>query len=301
MRDIATTVKRSISTIGDELSRNRVQRVYDAMKAHNKAAVRRRAAKFQWKRRAKHPALKEYITEKLYEDRSPESIAGRLKYVERQLPYVSKNSIYRYLKSVHGRVLEAYRATRTPKKKSRRTRTGKLKDRTFIDKRPKIINTRARVGDVEADFIVSGRAGKGVLLTVVCRRLRIAFIERILPVTIKNVHRAFQRIQKRFPEMRSVSTDNDLLLQKHKELEQFLGVKIYFCHPYHPWEKGSNENANGQVRKYIPKGADISFYSRLFVRRVEQKLNERYLKCLRYITPYEKLESLRERKKRSRA
>lgn len=301
MRDIASVLKRSISTISDELSRNQTKGIYDTVKANQKARVRRRAAKFQWKKIVQYQVIRKYIEEKLYEDRSPESIAGRIKYVERRLPYVSKDSIYRYLKSVHGRRLESYRAKIKPKKKPRRIKGCNLTNRTFIDKRPQRINARACVGDTEADFIVSGRTGKGILLTVVCRKLRIVCIEKILPVTIENVHKAFIRIKKRFPEMRSISTDNDILLEKHKELEKLLQMKIYFCHPYHSWEKGSNENVNGHVRKYIPKGADVSFYSKEFVRKIERKLNERYLKCLRYATPYEKLELHRKRKKRRSA
>jgi IS30 family transposase len=238
------------------------------------------------------------VEENLYNDHSPEEIAERLKNVEKHLPYASKDSIYRYLKSVHGRKLEAYRAKKKTRKTRKRIKVGQLTDRVFIDKRPKIINDRKRVGDTEADFIVSGKAGKGILLTVVDRKLRVVFIEKIFPVSIKNVHAAFQRIQERFPEMKTISTDNDLLLRKHKELEQLLGVKIYFCHPYHSWEKGSNENANDHIRKYILKGADISFYSKSFIKKVEDKLNNRFLKCLGYYTPTEALEKYRKQKKR---
>jgi len=301
MREIAQALRRSLSTVSEELSRNKVKTKYDAVKAHLKAYVRRKAAKFQWKKIAEYADLKKYVEKKLYEDRSPESIAGRLKYVERRLPYASKNSIYRYLKSIHGRKLEAYRAKLAPKKKPGRPKVEKLLDRTFIDKRPRIINTRGRVGDIEADFIVSGKAGKGILLTVIDRKLRVVFIEQILSVSIENVHAAFVKIKRRFPEMKSISTDNDILLQKHKELEKLLGLKIYFCHPYRSWEKGSNENANGVIRRYIPKGADISFYPLSFVKKIENRLNDRYLKCLQYATPHEKLEQYRKRKKRRRA
>ena len=274
---------------------------YVAQKAQANAHIRRRTAKFQWKKIAAHPELKKYVEKKVYDDHSPEAVAGRLKHVDRHLPYTSKDSIYRYLKSVHGRRLEAYRANRKPKKKHKRPKVSQLTDRVFIDKRPKIINDRKRVGDVEADFIVSGKTGKGILLTIVCRKIRVAFIDKINPVTIENVHKAFLKIQERFPEMKTVSTDNDLLLQKHKELEKLLGVKIYFCHPYHSWEKGSNENVNGHIRKYIPKGVDISFYSKPFIKKVEDKLNNRYLKCLRYYTPAEVLEKHRKQKRRWRA
>ena len=278
-----------------------MKKKYSASKAHAKATTRRRAAWFQWKRIAKESKLKKYVEENLYDDHSPEEIAGRLKNVDKHLPYTSKDSIYRYLKSVHGRKLEAYRTKRKTRKRRRRTKVAKLEDRVFIDKRPRIINDRKRVGDVEADFIVSGKSGKGILLTVVDRKLRIVFIEKILPVSIKNVHAAFERIKKRFPEMKTLSTDNDILLQKHRELGVLLGIQIYFCHPYHSWEKGSNENANGHIRKYIPKGSDISFYSKSFIKKVADKLNSRFLKCLRFYTPTEVLKKHRKRKKRLRA
>ena len=237
----------------------------------------------------------------MYENRSPEEVAGRLKYVDKHLPYASKNSIRNYLKSVHGRQIESFRNKQKTRTKRRRTKVGKLKDRTFIDKRPKSINERKRVGDGTADFVVSGKGGSGILLTVVDRKLRIVFIEKILPVNIKNVHKAFQCIKKKFPELKSISADNDLLFQHHKELDKTLGVKVYFCHPYHSWEKGSIENANKHIRKYIPKGSDISFYPTSFIRKVARRLNDRYLKVLLYYSPQEKLEQHRKRKKRRSA
>ncbi len=154
---------------------------------------------------------------------------------------------------------------------------------------------------MEADFIISGRAGSGILLTAADRRLRLSFLEGVLPVSITNVHRAFLRIKKRFPEMRTITTDNDILLQRHKELERLLGVKIYFCHPYHSWEKGTIENTNGAIRKSIPKGSDISRYTKRFMQRIETKINDRYMACLGYMTPYEALMRYRKQKQRRRA
>ena len=109
--------------------------------------------------------------------------------------------------------------------------SSKLEGRTFISNRPKIIDKRGQVGHTEADFLASGKTGKGILLVVICRKLRVVFLEKITSTTIKNVHSAFQSIKKRFPEMRTITTDNDILLQKHKELEKEIEVKIYFCHP----------------------------------------------------------------------
>jgi transposase, IS30 family len=276
---------------------------YSARKAELKASVRRKGAKYQGMKIVTEPDLRRSVEEKLKDGRSPESIAGRINQHERYLPTISADSIRRFLKSVYGRKIESFRTTllRTQKKRHKRPRATKLKDRTFIDKRPKIIANRGRVGDSEADFIVSGRAGIGYILSVVDRKLRVSFIEPVLPVTIENMERAFLKIKELYPELRTITTDNDLLFANHQRLEQLLNVKIYFCHPYHSWEKGAIENVNGEIRKYIPKGSDLSQYSPAFLRLVEQKLNDRYMECLKYFTPQEMLEKYRARKKRARA
>ena len=111
------------------------------------------------------------------------------------------------------------------------------------------------------------------------------------------MERAFVRIKKRFPEMKTITTDNDLLFQHHKQLEKLLGGPIYFCHPYHSWEKGTIERTNKEIRKYIPKGADISFYSSNFIKRIETKINNRWLEILKFASPWELLLKHRGRKK----
>lgn len=249
---------------------------------------------------AEHGELQKYVDDHLYDDQSPEAIAGRITMYEKHLPKVSKNSIRRYIKSVHGRKVEYHRIKQRRKRKwsRKRPKVTKLQDRVFIDKRPEYIQKRRHVGDAEADFLVSGKAGKGIILSLTCRKIRVSFLEQILDISISKVHLAFQIIKKRFPELKSISTDNDLLLQKHKELEALLGVRIYFCHPYHSWEKGTIENTNKYVRKDIPKGSDISRYSKRFVKKLEAKLNRRYMKVLRYKTPQELLNEHRKRKKR---
>lgn len=249
-----------------------------------------------------HKELQTYIDNHLYDDLSPEAIAGRITTHEKHLPSISKDSIRRYIESVYGRRVEYHRNQKKSKRiwGKKRAKVTELKDRTFIDKRPKYIQERRYVGHAEADFLLSGKTGKGIILSLVCRKIRVSFLEQIIEVTIANVHQAFQRIQKRFPELQSISIDNDLLLQKHKELEKLLGVKIYFCHPYSSWEKGSIENTNKYVRKDIPKGSDISKYSKRSVKKLEAKLNRRYMKILNYKTPQEMLNEHRKRKKRLR-
>ena len=90
--------------------------------------------------------------------------------------------------------------------------------------------------------------------------------------------------------MKTLTLDNDLLFKMHKTLEALLEVPLYFCHPYHSWEKGSVENVNKYIRKFIPKGSDISLYDKEEVGAVEEKCNGRFMKVLKYATPQEKLE-----------
>lgn len=300
MRNIAGVLRRSVSTISDELRRNRVRGSYDPRKAHHKAYVRRKYAKYQGMKIVGDPKLRDFVEKALWEGRSPQSISGRIKNHERYLPRISADSIERFLRSIHGRRLEAHRRLLLRKRswRQKRPRVTQLKDRKFIDIRPKIINRRGRIGDVEADFILSGKSGRGILLTVADRKLRLSFLEKVLPVSIKNVHRAFIRIKKRYPELKTITTDNDILLEQHSELEKILGATIYFCHPYHSWEKGTIENTNGEVRKSIPKGSDLSRYSRVYIRSVEMKVNNRYMECLKYQTPKEALETYRKQKRR---
>lgn len=246
------------------------------------------------------PVLRTFVNRALKEGRSPESIAGRLKHREKTLRYVSKEGIKTYLHSVHGRQIEAFRrrGVKAYRRRKRLGARGVLDGRTFIDKRPQSATKRMRIGDVEADFILSGRGGRGILLTVADRKSRVAFIKRIRIPTIRNMERAFLKIKRRFPEMKTVTTDNDLLFQQHKRLEHLLGVKIYFCHAYHSWEKGTIERTNKEIRKYIPKGSDISFYSAQFIAKVERALNERWMNVLRHAAPREVLKRYRALKKR---
>jgi IS30 family transposase len=166
----------------------------------------------------------------------------------------------------------------------------------MIDKRPSKINRRWGLGHTEGDFIVSGRSGTGIVLELRDRKVRINFLEKIFPVSVKAVERALVRIKKRFPELQSITFDNDILLLEHKRLEKILKIRIYFCHPHSPWEKPSVENLNKKLRRYIAKSSDISKYSRSFIRKLEVKINNHFMDCLNSLTPNEAYE--RERKQK---
>jgi IS30 family transposase len=305
IRDIATTLGRGIGTISDELNRNKVAGVYDSRKAHTKSQVRRKAAKFQGMTIVASKPLQTFVEAELRKQQSPGAIAGRLATGLDGLPFASRDTIERFIRSAHGRRIEyelkVLKRTRKQRRK-KRPLVESLSHRKSIDERPSVIANRERVGDVEADFIVSGKHGSGYLLTVVDRKIRVGFIRKILPVTIANMEAAFLDVKNAFPELKSITTDNDLLFQHHQRLEALLGVPIYFCDPYSSWQKGSIENLNKHVRKYIPKGADISQYGNEYIQFIEHRLNSRFMSVVGYKTPAECLAAHRNttRKEESR-
>lgn len=275
-----------------------MRRTYDPSKAHHKAYVRRHTSKYQAMKIVEHAELRDFIEASLYDGQSPGNIAGRIRKREQHLLPIGKDAIYGFIASVYGRNIESFRNKRKHRRRGRGRKITKLEDRVFINKRPKHINDRKRLGDAEADFIVSGKGGRGILLTLADRKIRASFIEQILAVSIANVEKAFLRINQRFPELQTITTDNDILLRHHKRLEQMLTVKIYFCNPYHSWEKGTIENTNKHIRKAIPKGSDISKYSKHFIQKIEEKLNRRFMEVTNHETPSEALARFRKQKKR---
>jgi IS30 family transposase len=292
-------IEKGKTTVSNELIRNKVDGTYTAEKANHKAKVRRKVAKYQGKKIVANQNLCVFIEKALMQRQSPGAIAGRLKAgLEPGLPYVSRDTIETYIRSVHGRRIEyQLKVLRVKdKRKNKRKRPGTLPTgdiKVGIDDRPAAIANRERVGDLELDFIVSGKTGSGYVLTATDRKLRIGFMRRILPVTVGNVLRALLEIKKSFPELLSITTDNDLLFRYFKQLEEALGVPFYFCDPYSSWQKGGVENYNGVVRKYIKKGSDISQYGEVYIQMTETKLNNRYMKVLGYKTPAEALEECR--------
>lgn len=290
---------RGKSSISDEIRLNSVKGIYDAEKADLKARTRRKAAKFQGMRIVANGELQAFIDKALMQRQSPEAIAGRLKAgLEPGLPYVSRDTIETYIKSVHGRRIEyqlkVLKAGQKRKNKPKRPFTPPPGDpKKSIDDRPDVIKKRERVGDLEVDFIVSGKTGRGYALTAADRKLRVGFIRKILPVTVANALKALQDIKRRFPELTSITTDNDILWRFHEQLEIALGVPFYFCDSYSSWQKGSVENYNGAARKYIKKGSDISQYGEVYMATVEAKLNNRYMEVLGYKTPREALDEYR--------
>ena len=287
IRDIARALGRSPSSICEEIRRNSVRKSYDPTKADHKAYVARKYSKYQGMKIESRPELRAYVETKVAEDWSPEEVSGRIKEIERPIPYVSAKAIYKYIASIYGRRLEQRLAYKGRKKRSHpRPKVTQLKDRIFIDQRPKIVQRRARFGDWEGDFIVSGRNGSGALLVLHERKARYAIIRKIAVPSIELVHQYLTEMTGGII-MNTLTLDNDILFRKHEEMSRILGVPVYFCHPYHSWEKGGVENTNKLIRRYVPKGSDISHVSDERIREIQEKLNTRPRKCLSYRTPAE--------------
>lgn len=284
-----------------ELSKRRKGRAYDASYAKHLSYVRMRQKRKEGKKIALDPELRAFVETHLKDDQSPEAIEGRLKTVVTNISSVSAYAIRRFIESPYGRKIEAYRTRVFGKKRHTRPPKATLDGKRMISKRPLRIAKRQGLGHMEGDFVVSGKSGKGIALTLTDRKVRKSLLERILPVSVRNVERALLRMKKRYPHMQSITFDNDLLLLEHRRLERKLRVTIYFCHPRSPWEKPSVEHLNKILRRYIPKSSDISRYSRYFFQKLEAKVNRRFMECLRYRSPDEAYERELARKKRREA
>ena len=298
MKEIARAIGVVPSAVWYELKTfTRRGRPYNAAYAHHRAYVKRKYARAQGRTIALDSALKQTVEAYLMDDQSPEHVAERIRRYHKNLPRVSGTLIRRYITSPYGRRIESHRA-RVFKKKHRGGRKKTVLDgKRMISKRPLYINTRKHIGDCEGDFIVSGKGGSGIILNITDRKSRAPFFERIHPISIRGVERAIGRIKKRFPELKTLTLDNDILFIHHKRLEKKFGIRIFFCYPGRPYEKGANENRNKIVRRYIRKGSDISKVSRSRIATLEEKLQRQIMKCLNYRTPAEVLARHRKKKK----
>lgn len=301
MEDIAVTFHRPKSGIWYELQKKRKNRKYDAEYAKHLNHVRMRRKRAVGKKIAVNSRLRSFIEKHLLDEQSPEEISKRLKRIEANLPYVSGSVIRRYIKSPYGRRIEWHRSQVFKKKRLRIARRKRIENKRMISERPSKINKRWGLGHMEGDFIVSGKSGKGIVLALRDRKTRKNLLEKILPVSMIAVCNALVRMKRRYPEIQTITFDNDILFLEHKKLEKKLGVKIYFCFPHSPWQKPSIENLNKILRRYIPKSSDISKYSRIFIKNLENKLNRKFMDCLGSLTPDEFYERELKQKQRRMA
>jgi IS30 family transposase len=287
-RRIAKLIGKGRNAVTDEVARNSVKGVYDWKKADAKARLRRKQSKYQGMKIVNHDGLWKYVKAKLRLDWSPEQIAGRLKWHEKKLPYVSAKGIYKFIYGKYGYGLEKYLRYRgNGKKPGGHAKAIAIDGRVFIENRPKSVMGRRIFGHWEADFIVSGKNGKGALLVFVERKSRYVLIFKLEDRKAATVNAVLGKLLGVTLVVTSLTIDNDVCFRHHKQMSQIMHAPIFFCHPYHSWEKGSVENMNKWIRQYVKKGSDISKLSDKRVQFVEDRLNGRPREVLKFKMPKE--------------
>ena len=231
-----------------------------------------------------HPELRKYVETLLAAGHSPEAISGKTE-VRGHAPAVCLGEHHQTVP--HDPLRKESRESEESAEGGKRGKFVNDPGRRSVHGRPPYITLRIRIGDFEVDFIVSGKGGSGRLMVAVDGRTRMVFLELIPEPSVKAVHAALLRIRKRCGCMKSITVDNDILFRKYTELESALGVPVHFCDPYASWQKGAVENVNRWIRKYLPKGTDISKVTKKRIGEIERKLNDRILKVLDYRTPAE--------------
>lgn len=243
--------------------------------------------------------LKLFIYNALKAGTSPEQIAGRLKllYPNDAIMSISHEAIYQHIykkrQSALGKKLIALLPYHHHKRRNNR-KFGKnkvrIKDQVSIDSRPEHIQLGEEVGHWEGDLMI-GVGQKSAIATNVERKTRYTFIMKIDNRKSKTVTKAFANSLNKLPNhiRKSMTYDNGMEMANHKWLSDKTAMSIYFAHPYSSWERGTNENTNGLIRRFFPKGTDFNGISELQLKRVQNILNNRPRKVLGYKTPNEKM------------
>lgn len=283
------------SSITREVARNADEDgKYTGAAAHKRNLARRTQAKIPSLKIKNDSRLRRYVQKRLEKRDSPEQIAGRISRTGRY-QNISHESIYSWifneapeLKKQLRRIgaKGKYRRKRGTKEREAAREEGKIKR---IDTRPVAVETRERIGDWEGDTII-GKDKLKRLATSVERKSGYGLITKLNLVNRNTMHNALERQFHKIPKKKrhTYTYDNGTELGRADEmLERKIGMTVYRAYPYHSWERGSNENWNGLVRDFFPKGTDFATITDEEVRQVERNLNHRPRKRLNYLTPHE--------------
>jgi IS30 family transposase len=299
MSKIAVLLKRHRSTIGREIQKGSCNRyTYRAGKAQ-KRATRNASKRKKYKRKLYgNKRLERFVRRNLKERWSPEQIAEKLKieYPTDMSMRISPDSIYMYvyvmpkgmLKEELLRALRHKHRRRRKKRGERAVTIKEMEDMIGIDERPKEVETRTIPGHWEGDLMI-GKNRKSAIGTIVERKTRLLKIVRLKNKTSKEVKNKFAREFKKIPEkMRlSMTYDQGREMAQHKALSRAVKMTVYFAHKASPWERGTNENTNGLLRQYFPKGTDFNKVSLRELKQAERQMNDRPRKTLGWKSPKE--------------
>ena len=287
--EIARAIGRSKSTVSRELKRNSCERFYRASTAQRRYSERRKACR---RRRAlDDERVFDLVRDKFLEEQwSPEQIEGRLALELGESP-VSDTTIYRGIHAgrfdgcIGGRRAKRRLRHRGKRRRGPSERRGKIKVSHEISERPPAAEERVEPGHWEGDT-VAGKAGGACLLTLVDRKDGFLVGGKCRRKTAKCVCGKMPRALEGQP-LGSVTLDRGKEFADHAQVTADIGVQFYFALPHHPWQRGTNENTNGLLREYFPKGESLARVSEERVQEVYDKLNRRPRKRLGYRTPYE--------------
>lgn len=300
LRAIAKEINRSPSSISREIERNKSPEMGRyTPRAANERALQKCNNRGR-ENRLKNETVRRYVVKHLKLGWSPEQIAGTIK--EKTGENISHEAIYQYVyaqirRDGYGGVkpgcedlrqyLPLRRKRRMPKgmRKVQRTLKGPL---PAIETRPALVELRTRIGDWEDDLIVS-HTTSDALKTLNDRASGVVFITRVLDHTMSETNRVIQERMRILPcsLRKTLTRDRGSENLGYRELEEKLGLRCYFANAHHPWERGSNENTNGLIRRYFPKKTDFRTIPDTEIERVEYLLNSRPRKRLGFKTPYE--------------
>jgi transposase, IS30 family len=290
--EVARQMDRHRCTISRELSRNSYRGVdssYRYSRAHREAVARRRRS-----RRNRHYTVRDFaiVRRFLKKGWSPEQIVGiirRFKLMERRM---SHETIYQYIwrdKAAGGQLWRYLRQSSKQRRKrySAYDSRGRLAGKRHISERPSSVETRRIRGHWEIDTVV-GRGSKDCIVTLVERKSGYVLIGKLPDRTTRSLNKRCIKLQKREPTLfRTITADNGTEFHQYPEIEKATGTKFFFANPYHSWERGTNENTNGLIRQYIPKGASMKDLTQAQCDRIAKKLNTRPRKRHGFKTPEE--------------
>jgi len=293
--EIARCLGRHRSTIVRECRRNRnCQTLYNPGTAQTFANIRRKAHLHHPKTGNK--LLMAYVAEHIMERWSPEQIAGQLSICPSAALNgltISHTTIYRWIWSDPQRTKQFRKFLRIARKPRRKpygkpSRQGQILGKRSIDERPVEADKRLRIGDWEGDTMV-GKGRKGYILTCVDRASRYLIARKLETCAAEPVAGRLEQTIRKLPvtKRRSLTLDNGREFARPTELERRLRLKVFFAHPYHAWERGTNENTNGLLRQYLPKGSDFSILKDEQLLSYVNEMNHRPRKCLGYKSPFE--------------
>jgi transposase, IS30 family len=284
-KQIAEDLGRSPATISRELRRNRNGDEYCAGCAQQQAKRRRRERPLV--RKMDDPQINQFVRAGLGREWAPEQIEGRLKQQD-SAGCVSAQTIYTWIEQDEHREHWKAKLRRRGKRPAQRRNTATTGDAARIQDRPEVVEQRLRLGDFEGDTVL-GPPGTGGLATLVDRKSRFTIVVKIQSKKADHVHEKLrQRLKELDDERRcSITFDNGTEFARCHRLEKHLGLQLYFADPGCPYQRGTNENTNGLIRQYFPKGTDFRDVSHHEVRQVEELLNNRPRACLGFRTPAE--------------